>query len=69
MGSPGSFSAVFTHPEAFRQQHTQRQAAHTALGGGEVHLYRAAEFEQALGTLCYPYWEETDNPAYQLFLA
>ena len=28
-----------------------------------------AEFEQALATLGYPCWEETDNPAYQLFLA
>lgn len=26
-------------------------------------------FEHALETLGYPYWEETDNPAYQLFLA
>ena len=28
-----------------------------------------AEFEQALEAIGYPYWEETDNPAYQLFLA
>ena len=27
------------------------------------------EFEQALESIGYPYWEETDNPAYQLFLA
>ncbi|MCK9237537.1 MAG: threonine ammonia-lyase, biosynthetic [Thiopseudomonas sp.] len=26
-------------------------------------------FEQALEAIGYPYWEETDNPAYQLFLA
>lgn len=28
-----------------------------------------AEFEQALDAIGYPYWEETENPAYQLFLA
>lgn len=27
------------------------------------------EFERALEAIGYPYWEETENPAYQLFLA
>jgi len=27
------------------------------------------ELSQYLDSLAYPYWEETDNPAYQLFLS
>ncbi|RQG99492.1 threonine dehydratase, partial [Paraburkholderia dinghuensis] len=27
-----------------------------------------AEFRRFLATLGYPYWEETHNPAYRLFL-
>jgi threonine dehydratase len=27
------------------------------------------QLRQYLDTLAYPYWEETDNPAYQLFLS
>jgi len=35
----------------------------------QVNESESAELEQTLATLGYPYWEETDNPAYQLFLA
>jgi threonine dehydratase len=28
-----------------------------------------SEFERFLATLGYPYWEETQNPVYRLFLA
>ncbi|MFL9951291.1 threonine dehydratase, partial [Paraburkholderia agricolaris] len=27
------------------------------------------EFDRFLATLGYPYWEETQNPAYRFFLA
>jgi threonine dehydratase len=38
------------------------------LAGIEVKPHEQPRFVQALDTLGYPYWNETDNPAYRLFL-
>jgi len=39
------------------------------LAGIDVKTTDAAELESHLAALGYPYWEETDNPAYSMFLA
>jgi threonine dehydratase len=39
------------------------------LAGIEVKPQEHARFVQALDALGYPYWNETENPAYQLFLS
>ncbi len=39
------------------------------LAGIDVKITDAAELESHLAALAYPYWEETDNPAYSMFLA
>jgi threonine dehydratase len=39
------------------------------LAGIDVKIADAAELESHLAALAYPYWEETDNPAYSMFLA
>ena len=38
------------------------------LVGVQVNRGEQREFEQILDRLNYPYWEETDNRAYQLYL-
>ena len=38
------------------------------LAGIEVPAAERARFERSLDTLGYPYWDETRNPAYRLFL-
>ena len=35
----------------------------------QVPVSENSEFDRFLATLGYPYWEETTNPVYQLFLA
>ncbi|MBK1720822.1 threonine ammonia-lyase, biosynthetic [Thiocystis violacea] len=37
------------------------------LMGAQIPAADQAEFRRSLDTLGYPYWEETDNPAYQVF--
>ncbi|WP_156992409.1 hypothetical protein, partial [Paraburkholderia oxyphila] len=39
------------------------------LVGIQVPAAEDAEFRRFLATLGYPHWEETQNPAYRLFLA
>ena len=39
------------------------------LAGIDVKITDAAELESHLAALGYPYWEESDNPAYSMFLA
>jgi threonine dehydratase len=39
------------------------------LAGIEVEPRERTRFVQALDALGYPYWNETDNPAYRLFLS
>ncbi|MGA9917148.1 MAG: threonine ammonia-lyase, biosynthetic, partial [Paraburkholderia sp.] len=39
------------------------------LVGLQVPESENSEFERFLATLGYPYWEETQNPVYRLFLA
>ena len=39
------------------------------LAGIQVPETDRARFRQRLDELGYPYWDETDNPAYHLFLA
>ena len=39
------------------------------LAGIDVKIADAAELESHLAALGYPYWEESDNPAYSMFLA
>lgn len=39
------------------------------LAGIDVKSADAAELESHLAALAYPYWEESDNPAYSIFLA
>jgi threonine dehydratase len=39
------------------------------LAGIQVPRHESAELEAHLAELNYPHWEETDNPAYRLFLA
>ena len=38
------------------------------LAGIQVPVAERAQFERCLGELGYPYWDETGNPAYRLFL-
>jgi threonine dehydratase len=38
------------------------------LAGVEVPASDHAEFRRHLDSLGYPYWDESDNPAYRLFL-
>jgi threonine dehydratase len=38
------------------------------LAGVQVPPEERADFAQHLAALGYPHWEETDNPAYRLFL-
>ena len=35
----------------------------------QVHPDNLDELKAHLGALGYPYWDETDNPAYRIFLA
>ena len=39
------------------------------LAGVQVPAAERGEFSEHLATLGYPYWDETDNPAYRLFLS
>jgi threonine dehydratase len=38
------------------------------LAGIQVSVHERERFQEYLEALGYPYWEETDNPAYRLFL-
>jgi threonine dehydratase len=39
------------------------------LTGAQVPEAEQQEFDQHLQDLGYPYWDESDNPAYRMFLA
>ena len=39
------------------------------LAGVQVPPVQRSKFTEHLATLGYPYWDETDNPAYRLFLS